>query len=135
RTSEEEREKQEVIGVARAYKGLEGMVRERALVDLLAGCGELAYNPDFEGEGQEEWQTEFEELTHRSVPLPSPLHPPLTPTNIPQHPNRHSHAPPHLPNPPQHSPLVPPNHHPYPRPPPDLPSPRRPINPRDVSHH
>lgn len=56
---------------SRGYKGVDGMVRERCLVDLLAGCGELAFNPDLAQDSQSEWKTEFstliEGLVHRDL--------------------------------------------------------------------
>lgn len=52
----------------KAYQGIEGMVRERCLVDLIAGCGELALNPEHEGPGQPAWKAKFSGLIEGSVP-------------------------------------------------------------------
>jgi hypothetical protein len=46
----------------RGYKGIEGMVRERSLVDLIAGCGELAYNPELTTSDQAVWRAKFGNL-------------------------------------------------------------------------
>jgi hypothetical protein len=47
----------------RGYPGIEGMVRERALVDLIAGCGELAFNPEHAAGGdQAPWKEKFSNL-------------------------------------------------------------------------
>ncbi|KAI5798955.1 hypothetical protein EDC01DRAFT_649849 [Geopyxis carbonaria] len=47
----------------RRYKGLESMVRERCLVDLIAGCGQLAFDPEAEIDNREHWKAKFTELT------------------------------------------------------------------------
>lgn len=49
------------------YKGIEGMVRERCLVDLLAGSGELAFNPDLAEDSQKKWKNVFRSLTEGLV--------------------------------------------------------------------
>jgi hypothetical protein len=47
----------------RGYPGIEGMVRERVLVDLIAGCGELAFNPEHAAGGdQAAWKEKFSNL-------------------------------------------------------------------------
>lgn len=51
----------------RDYKGIEPMVRERVLVDLIAGCGELALNPEHERSSQEIWKQKFSNLLDESV--------------------------------------------------------------------
>jgi len=43
------------------------MVRERVLVDLIAGCGELALNPEHEGSGETMWKQKFSNLLDESV--------------------------------------------------------------------
>jgi hypothetical protein len=52
----------------RGYKGIEGMVRERCLVDLIAGCGELALNPKHGGVSRETWKEIFSNLIEGLVP-------------------------------------------------------------------
>lgn len=54
----------------KAYQGIEGMVRERCLVDLIAGCGELALNTEHEGPEQPAWRERFSGLIEGSVPPP-----------------------------------------------------------------
>ncbi|KAF8536211.1 hypothetical protein BDD12DRAFT_851933 [Trichophaea hybrida] len=46
----------------RGYKGIEGMVRERCLVDLIAGCGELALNPEHNEVNRAAWKEKFSHL-------------------------------------------------------------------------
>lgn len=51
----------------RRNKGIESMVRERCLVDLIAGCGQLAFDPKAVADIREQWKTNFTELTDRFV--------------------------------------------------------------------
>lgn len=52
-----------LLGAMKDAVGVGKTARERCLVDVLAGCGELA----FEGEGTEEWKGRWGELVDRSV--------------------------------------------------------------------
>lgn len=45
------------------YRGIEGMLRERCLVDLLAGCGELAFNPTRNVSCRNTWRDKFNNIT------------------------------------------------------------------------
>jgi hypothetical protein len=51
----------------RGYPGIGGMIRDRCLVDLIAGCGELAFNPR-EDSGAGEWEVKFSRLIEGLVP-------------------------------------------------------------------
>lgn len=44
---------------ARRFKGVEGAVRERCVVDIIAGYGELAFNPEFSLEERKPWKEKF----------------------------------------------------------------------------
>ena len=52
----------------RGYPGVEGMVRERCLVDLIAGCGELAMSPETREENQAAWKEKLSKLMEGLVP-------------------------------------------------------------------
>lgn len=54
-----------------ADRGVGGTVRERCLVDVLAGCGELAFVES--GELVEKWKERWRMLVNRSVELSSIL--------------------------------------------------------------